>query len=39
VPGAMPREQELQMLRDHAEALKAQLDQISARIEELEKEG
>jgi prefoldin subunit 5 len=35
----MPREQELQMLRDHAEALKAQLDQISARIEELEKEA
>jgi len=38
-PGTMPREQELQMLRDHAEALKAQLDQISARIEELEKAG
>jgi len=38
VPGPMPREQELQVLRDHAEALKAQLDQISARIEELEKE-
>ena len=37
-PGPMPREQELQMLRDHAEALKAQLDQISARMEELEKE-
>jgi len=33
----MPREQELQMLRNQAEALKAQLDQISARIEELEK--
>ena len=38
-PGPMPREQELQMLRDHAEALKAQLDQISAHIEELEKEA
>ncbi|MBM4464132.1 MAG: hypothetical protein FJ014_00955 [Chloroflexi bacterium] len=38
-PGPMPRQQELQMLRDHAEALKAQLDQISARIEELEKEA
>ena len=37
-PGPMPREQELQVLRDHAEALKSQLDQISARIEELEKE-
>jgi hypothetical protein len=37
-PGPMPRQQELQMLRDHAEALRAQLDQISARIEELEKE-
>jgi len=37
-PGPMPRQQELQMLRDHAQALKAQLDQISARIEELEKE-
>lgn len=39
VPGVMPREQELQMLRAHAQALKAQLDQISARIEELEKEA
>jgi hypothetical protein len=38
VPGPMPREQELQVLVDHAEALKAELDQISARIEELEKE-
>ena len=37
-PGPMSREQEMQMLRDHAEALKAELDQISARIEELEKE-
>ncbi len=37
-PGPMPRQQELQVLRDHAEALKAQLDQIGARIEELEKE-
>jgi len=37
-PGPMPQEQELQLLRDHADALKAQLDQISARIEELEKE-
>ena len=36
--GPMPSEQELQVLRDHAEALKSQLDQISARIEELEKE-
>jgi len=34
-PGPMPREQELQMLKDHAEALKAQLDQISIRIERL----
>jgi prefoldin subunit 5 len=34
----MPREQELQVLMGHAEALKAELDQISARIEELEKE-
>jgi prefoldin subunit 5 len=34
----MSSEQELQMLRDQAEALKAQLDQISSRIEELEKE-
>ncbi len=38
-PGPMPREQELQMLMDQAEALKAQLDQISARIGELEKEA
>jgi len=37
-PGPMPREQELQVLMGHAEALKAELDQISARIEELEKE-
>ncbi len=37
-PGPMPRDQEMQMLKDHAEALKAELDQISARIEELEKE-
>jgi len=37
-PGPMPREQELQVLMDYAEALKAQLDQISVRIEELEKE-
>ena len=38
-PGAMPREQELQMLKDYAEALKAQLDEISARIEGFEKEA
>ena len=38
-PGPMPQEQELQLLRDHAGALKAQLDQISARIEELQKES
>jgi len=38
-PGPMPREQELQVLMDHAEALKAELDQISACIEELEKEA
>ena len=38
-PGPMPREQELQALKDHAEALKAELDQISARIEEIEKEA
>jgi len=37
-PGPMPREQELQMLMDQAEALKAQLGEISTRIEELEKE-
>jgi hypothetical protein len=37
-PGTIPPEQELQMLRDQADALKAQLDQISSRIEELEKE-
>ena len=36
--GPMTSGQELQVLRDHAEALKADLDQISARIEELEKE-
>lgn len=38
-PAAMPREQELQLLRDQAQALKAQLDQISTRIEELEREA
>ncbi len=38
-PGAMPREQELQVLKDYAEALKAQLDEISARIEGFEKEA
>lgn len=35
----MPREQELSMLRDQAEWLKSQLDQISARVSELEAEG
>jgi hypothetical protein len=35
-PGAVPPEQEVQMLRTQAEGLKAQLDQISARLEELE---
>jgi len=35
-PGAMPAEQEVQMLKSQAEALKAQLDQISARLAELE---
>jgi hypothetical protein len=34
--GSMPAEQEVQMLRSHADALKTQLDQISARLEELE---
>jgi len=38
-PGTMPREQEVQMLRSQAEALKAQLDRISARLAELEKEA
>jgi len=37
-PGAMPPEQEIQMLSSQAEALKAQLDQISARLAELEKQ-
>jgi prefoldin subunit 5 len=32
----MPPEQEVQMLRSQAEALKAQLDQISTRLAELE---
>ena len=36
VPGTMPAEQEIQMLRSQAEALKAQLDQISTRLAELE---
>ena len=36
--GTMPSEQELQVRMEHAEALKVELDQISARIEELEKE-
>lgn len=35
-PGTMPPEQEVQMLRSQAEALKAQLDRISARLAELE---
>ena len=35
-PGSMPADQEIQMLRSHADALKTQLDQISARLEELE---
>lgn len=37
--GTMAPEQELQFLRDQAEALKGQLDQIAKRIEELEKEA
>jgi len=37
-PGAIPAEQETEMLRSQAEALKAQLDQISARLAELEKQ-
>jgi hypothetical protein len=37
-PGPMAREQELQVLKDHAEALKSQLEQISARIGELKEE-
>ena len=36
-PGTMSPEQELSMLRDQAEALRGQLDQIANRIEELEK--
>ncbi len=36
-PGTMSPEQELSMLRDQAEALRSQLDQIAKRIEELEK--
>jgi len=39
MPGAMPPEQEVQMLRSQAEALKAQLDQISARLAEIEEQG
>ncbi|MEA3345200.1 MAG: DUF5320 domain-containing protein [Chloroflexota bacterium] len=35
-PGAVPPEQEVQMLRSQADALKNQLDQISARLAELE---
>lgn len=35
--GTMAPDQELQFLRDQAEALKGQLDQIAKRIEELEK--
>ena len=37
--GPMPHEQELQVLKGHAETLKAQLEEIGARIEELEKEA
>jgi len=37
--GTMAPDQELQFLRDQAEALKGQLDQIAKRIEELEKEA
>ena len=38
-PGAgIPREQELAMLKDQADWLKAQMDQITARMQELEKE-
>lgn len=36
-PGTISPEQELSMLRDQAEALRGQLDQIANRIEELEK--
>jgi prefoldin subunit 5 len=36
-PGMMSPEQELSMLRNQAEALRGQLDQIANRIEELEK--
>jgi hypothetical protein len=35
-PASMPPEQEVDMLRNQAEALKAQLDQISTRLAELE---
>ncbi|HID87766.1 MAG TPA: hypothetical protein EYP55_10380 [Anaerolineae bacterium] len=35
-PGTIPPEQEIQMLKSQAEALKAQLDRISARLAELE---
>jgi prefoldin subunit 5 len=44
VPGANPyapqmtREQELDFLRSEAEAIKGQLEQIDARIKELEEE-
>ena len=34
----MTKEQELQMLKDQAEAIKQELDQIASRIEDLEKE-
>jgi hypothetical protein len=36
-PGTISPEQELSMLRNQAEALRGQLDQIANRIEELEK--
>ncbi|MGQ9631280.1 MAG: hypothetical protein ACUVXI_13370 [bacterium] len=39
VPPQMPREQELQMLKNQADYLSQQLSQIRERIEELEKEG
>lgn len=36
---SMPPEQEIEFLRSQAQMLKEQLDQIDARIEELEKQS
>ena len=39
VPSLMSKEEELQFLKNQAQALSQQVDQINKRIEEIEKKG